>query len=219
MKNPLTMPSTPPLAIVSDFDGTIVPVNCVNLIFERFGAPECLEIAARWDRGEISQKEEYALGFARVRASREQMEAVIESVPIDETFPPFAQRCRQRGIPLVIASDGLSWYIEHILRKYGANGVPIYACDIRFLNPGFEFLFPHFDPADPLRGTSKRRIVQDFQAQGYRVAFIGDGNNDIDAAEAADLVFARAALLQRAPQRGVLAQPFENFADITQALF
>lgn len=205
--------------MLSDFDGTIVPLNCVNLIFDRFGAPECKEIAARWDRGEISQKQEYALGFATVHATREEMEAVLDDVPMDPRFPPFVELCRQRGVPLAIVSDGLKWYIERILARNGVHGVPIYACDIRFLNPGYEFIFPYFEPSAPLRGVSKRHIVQSYQAQGYSVAFIGDGNNDMDAAEVADIVFARASLLERAQRVGLSVIPFTNFGEIARALF
>lgn len=208
-----------PLAVLSDFDGTIVPLNCVNLLFEYFGAPECVEISERWDRGEISQKEEYALGFATVHATRQEMEALLDTVPLDPRFPHFVELCRRRGAPLAIVSDGLQWYIERILANHGVQGVPIYACDIRFLNPGYEFVYPHFDPAAPLRGVSKRRIVQTYQQRGYRVAFIGDGNNDIDAAEVADLVFARASLLERARRANIPAIPFENFDDVSRALF
>ena len=94
-----------PLAILSDFDGTIVPFNVLNAILERFGGPECAEITRRWDMGEISQKEEYALGFASVSASQAEIETLLRGVPIDPAFPRFVELCRQGEIPLAIASD------------------------------------------------------------------------------------------------------------------
>ena len=214
------MPDTHPrpLAILSDFDGTIVPFNVFNAILERFGGPECEEITRRWDMGEISQKEEYALGLATVSASKAEMETLLREVPIDPDFPRFVDLCRQRDIPLAVASDGLRWYIEYILHNHGVHGIQIYACEITFHNPGYSVSFPHFDPAHPLRGVAKQTLVKSMQRQGYRVVFIGDGNNDIDPASVADLVFAKADLLRRTRDAGIPAIAFDGFAEISAHL-
>jgi 2,3-diketo-5-methylthio-1-phosphopentane phosphatase len=206
------------LAILSDFDGTIVPFNVLNALFDRFGGPECKEITRRWDMGEISQKEEYRLGFATVSASQAEMETLLREVPIDPAFPGFVEFCRQRKIPLAITSDGLRWYIEYILHNHGVSGVPIYACEIAFHNPGYSVSYPHFDPAHPMRGVAKQSLVQLKQRQGYRVAFIGDGNNDIDPASVADIVFAKADLLRRTGSAGIPAISFAGFGEISDHL-
>jgi len=214
----MTDPNLQPLAIISDFDGTIVPFNVLNALFDRFGGPECKEISRRWDMGEITQKEEYTMGFATVSASQAEMEPLLREVPMDPEFPRFIELCRQRDIPLAIASDGLRWYIEYILHNHGVSGVQLYTCEITFHNPGYSFTFPHFDPAHPLRGVAKQTLVQSMQRQGYRVAFIGDGNNDIDPAAVADIVFAKADLLHRTASAGIPAIPFDGFGEINAYL-
>jgi len=219
-KSTISSPESDPpkLAVLTDFDGTITPFNVLNALFDRFGSPECRELAQRWDRGEISLDQEYTLGFATISASQPQMETLLREVPIDPAFPQFITLCQQRGIPLAIASDGLRWYIEYILQEHGVHGVQIYACEIAFQDPGYSFSYPHADPAAPLRGTSKLSLVRAQQRQGYRVIFIGDGNNDADPASAADIVFARDNLLLTAQKTGMPAIGFDGFEEICASL-
>jgi 2-hydroxy-3-keto-5-methylthiopentenyl-1-phosphate phosphatase len=214
-------PAFPPggPAIISDFDGTIVPFNVLNYLLEQLGVPDWQDFTSRWARGEISQDEEYNLSFATVRASAAEMEAILARVPIDPAFPAFAESCRLRGVPLSIASDGLRWYIEAILSRHGVRDVPIYACEIRFLNPGYSFEYPYSHPSTPLSGTSKRALVQAYQESYRPVIYIGDGNNDYLAAEVAGSVYARDRLHELCRQRGLPAIEFNSFAGISTHLF
>ena len=206
-------------AILSDFDGTIIPINTVNYLLEHFAAPEWREITQRWARGEISQEDEYRLSFASVRASAGEMEEILASVPLDPAFPNFIDLCRRREVPFAIVSDGLRWYIEYIFSRHGLRDIPIYACEIRFQNPGYSFEFPYFHASTPLNGASKRFLVQTYSRNYKPVIFIGDGHNDIKAAEVAGRVYARDRLLESSRQRNLPAVEFASFADIAADLF
>jgi len=206
-------------AILCDFDGTIVPINTLNFLLEQFAADDWRDITQRWASGEISQEDEYNLSFACVRACASEMESVLGSVPLDPAFPAFIDLCRRRGVPFAIVSDGLRWYIESILSRHGLQDIPVYACEIRFLNPGYAFEFPYFHSSTPLNGASKRALVQAY-CQHYRpLVFIGDGHNDFKAAEVAGRVYARDRLLDIARQRSLPAVEFTSFADIAADLF
>jgi 2-hydroxy-3-keto-5-methylthiopentenyl-1-phosphate phosphatase len=113
----------------------------------------------------------------------------------------------------------LRWYIETILSSHGLHDIPIYACEIHFLNPGYTFEFPFFHHSTPLNGVSKRFLVQAY-AQNYQpLIFIGDGHNDFKAAEVAGGVYARDRLLEISQQRELQVSEFTSFADISAALF
>jgi 2-hydroxy-3-keto-5-methylthiopentenyl-1-phosphate phosphatase len=206
-------------AIISDFDGTIVPFNVLNYLLEHLSVPNWQDFTRRWAQGEISQDEEYTLSFATVRASAAEMEAILATVPIDPSFPPFVEQCSQHRVPIAIASDGLRWYIEYILQRHNVRAVPIYACEIRFLDPGYHFEYPYFHTSTPLSGTSKRALVQAYRQDYDPVIYIGDGNNDYLAAEVADRVYARDRLLEISRQRALPAIAFDNFAGISAHLF
>ena len=204
------------IAVLSDFDGTIVPFNCVNALFDRFGDPLCKELEERWMRGEISVEDEFRQGFATISATREEMEEFLESVPVDPTFPAFLEYCRVQDIPFAIVSDGLRWSIEHIFARHGIRGVKIYACEIAFTPQGLQFAYPYFDPITPLGGTSKLALVRKYQRENYRVVFIGDGNNDSHPARAADLVYARDHLLMFTSTNNIPAIGFNSFDEILE---
>lgn len=203
-------------AVLSDFDGTIVPINCVNALFDQFGDPLCKELEERWVRGEISVEEEFRQGFSTISATKEEMENYLNSVPLDPAFPNFLEFCRTRDISFAIVSDGLRWYIEHIFARHGIHDVKIYACEIAFTPEGLQFAYPYYDPITPLGGTSKLALVRKYKQEGYQVAFIGDGNNDSHPAREADFVYARDHLLSFTQANGISAFAFTGFDEILE---
>ncbi|HHH83385.1 MAG TPA: hypothetical protein ENL35_10410 [Chloroflexi bacterium] len=202
------------LVVLSDFDGTITPVQTMEFLYSRFAA--CgLEFARRWDRGEISTMEEITSTFATVQASREEMEQALDTIPLEDGFLEFFHLCRDLGHPFAIVSDGLEWYIRHILQRHGLEQVPVYANQIHFGEDGFRFTFPWSHPDQPMRGVSKPRIIRIYHDRGYRVAFIGDGRSDTDALDVADLIFARGWLAEHCRAGGIRAEFFENWQDLS----
>jgi 2,3-diketo-5-methylthio-1-phosphopentane phosphatase len=201
-------------AILSDFDGTLIPVNALNILYYEYGAPSCRSVVERWERSEISTMEEITSCFSTMKAGREEMEVSLNQVPIDPALPRLLQLCSDRDYEFVVVSDGLRWYIHHILENHGIQEIKVLANEIDFTPEGYRFSFPWFDPVSPLRGTSKLSIVQSYRSLGYRVVFIGDGVSDIEAIHAADRVYARDHLLEYARRQGILVVPFSDLSDL-----
>jgi 2,3-diketo-5-methylthio-1-phosphopentane phosphatase len=206
--------SAPDLAVLCDFDGTVVPCDTIEQIYRAFAGPPCHELNQRWMRGEIGTREELQGCFATISASRAQMEALLDIIPVDPAFPRFVRLCRRQGYAFAILSDGLSWIIRYILGRVGLDGLCIYANQIEFRPDGFRLRFPWYDQEAPMRGVSKPTIVRRYQAQGHRVVFIGDGLTDLEAAGVADVMFARDRLLQHCRERGIPAIAFSDFSDL-----
>jgi 2-hydroxy-3-keto-5-methylthiopentenyl-1-phosphate phosphatase len=202
------------IAVLSDFDGTITTNNVLNSLYEKFAAPSYRETLERWNRGEISTMEEIETVFATVSASRAEMEFFLDTVELDPGFPSLLTYCLAAGIKFVIVSDGLRWYIEYIMRYHGIQEVAVYACEIHFERGGYRFSYPWFDPSTPLRSVSKSTIVSDYQSRGYKVVFIGDGVSDFEAAQVADIVYARDVLLDYTKHHGIQAREFSDMGDI-----
>jgi 2,3-diketo-5-methylthio-1-phosphopentane phosphatase len=204
--------------ILSDFDGTITTINVLDSLYEKFGGPGFRNHMERWRRGEISTMEEIELIFRTVKATRQDMETFLRTVDLDPGFKSLVNYCNNQDIPFAVISDGLRWYIDYILDFHDAGIPDVYAGDISFTSDGFRFDFPWYDPAYPLRSTAKPLIVKDYQQQGYSVIFIGDGLTDVEAAEVADVIYAKDVLLYEAGERGIQAQQFENMHDIYREL-
>jgi 2-hydroxy-3-keto-5-methylthiopentenyl-1-phosphate phosphatase len=202
------------IAVLSDFDGTITTINVLNSLYGKFAAPSYKETLERWNRGEISTMEEIETVFATISASCTEMESFLDTVELDPGFLSLLKYCLETGIKFVIVSDGLVWYIEYILRHQEIQEVSVYACEIHFEGGGYHFSYPWFDPSTPLRSVSKSTIVRDYQSWGYKVVFIGDGVSDYEAAQVADIVYARDVLLEYTKDHGIQALEFSNMGDI-----
>jgi 2-hydroxy-3-keto-5-methylthiopentenyl-1-phosphate phosphatase len=211
------MPVLNHVAVLCDFDGTVVPCQTIDGIYRRFAGPACQGYVERWRRGEISSQQELQGCFSTITASRAEMESFLDTIPIVSGFASFLCFCQQRDYHFAIVSEGLRWSIEHIFARHNIGPLKVFANELRFEPHGLELSFPWHDPVCPMRGVSKATVIRRYQEQGCRVVFIGDGVTDEDAAMVADIVFARDALLSFCRRLGIEAIPFDGFEDVRAA--
>lgn len=210
----MTSTQTPEIVVLCDFDGTATPLSVIDELFHAFADPSWMELAAAWERREISTPQGIPHAFGTVTATRAEMEALLDSIPLDPALPDLIELCQRRSYGFAIVSDGLTWYIRHVLDRHGIGDVPIYANEIHFEPVGFRFSFPWYDACTPLRGTCKVAIIQRLQSEGAKVVLIGDGQTDSEAAEVADLVYAKDTLLKHCRERGIPALGFATLQDV-----
>jgi 2-hydroxy-3-keto-5-methylthiopentenyl-1-phosphate phosphatase len=208
----------PNIAVLSDFDATATKKNVLDSLYARYADTSYVIHMERWQQGEISTMEELEGVFSTVRASQEEMEEYLGTFALDVGFESLLNYCCRQDIPFAIVSDGLRWYIEYILARYGIKRVEVFAGEIFFEDGGYRFEYPWFDPAYPFRSTAKPKIINKYQNRGYKVVFIGDGLSDVEAAEAADVVYAKDVLLNYARGKGIRVKPFENLNDVLMDL-
>jgi 2,3-diketo-5-methylthio-1-phosphopentane phosphatase len=158
--------------------------------------------------------EEMELSFATVHASRVEMESELAKVDLVPGVPDFISMCTEHGYPFAIVSDGLQWYIEYILQRHGITDIPIFSAQIHFKPDGFRFSYPWFDPAVPLRATSKPSIIRRYQENGSKVAFVGDGTSDFEVVGIPERIYARRKLAEYSRSQGVPAIEFTDFYDL-----
>ena len=210
----MTLVQGQPVAVLCDFDGTATPGEVIGLIYSRFASGNCDQFVQQWLRGEISTPDELRGCFASIHATREEIEAEIASTPLDPGFPTLVELCRQQGYLFAILSDGLHWYIDYILGQYGLSNLTVYANEITFQPEGYALTFPWYSSDTPRRGTSKPMIIRRYQALGYKVVFIGDGLSDVEAVKVADIVYARADLLEYCQNNGIPGIGFSDLSDL-----
>jgi len=203
-----------PIAVLCDFDGTISARDTVMALYARFGNDHCRDLNRKWVLGEISSQQEMEGCLGSSTATRAEIENALDTVPIDPSFPAFLCWCSAHGYPFAIVSDGIEYAIRHVLGRYGVHGLKVFANRMLFEHDGIRFESPWFHPTVPLRGVSKLHIIRDYQAQGYRIVFIGDGLSDLEALGAADFVFAKGKLLSLARERDQQALAFDSFAHV-----
>jgi 2-hydroxy-3-keto-5-methylthiopentenyl-1-phosphate phosphatase len=73
-------------------------------------------------RRKITVKGAYEIGHAKMQVSDQDLADFISGFELDPGFKPLLQLFAERGLPVLILSDGYDYYIDRILRRNGLNG-------------------------------------------------------------------------------------------------
>lgn len=193
------------LAVLCDFDGTACLEDVGHRLFQRFAGEASREAVARWMRGELNTRQCLVLECAAVQAGREELLAYVGEARLDPTFARLVALSRAVPFPLLVVSEGLDFYIRHILERHGLGDVPFEAnqavfgdeaslADEASAGPGPGRLgvrFARGESGCASCGNCKGFHVRRFRGAGRTVVFAGDGLSDRCGAREADLTFAR----------------------------
>ena len=205
-----------PLAVFSDFDGTISHPDTFNFLAETFSSVEFRRgIGRQIASGEISLREGIQQEVNAIQGTLEEVLSLLRAhVQIDSAFPDFAAWCRQEGIPLTILSAGIKDVIENLLAPYDLHQVRIMANPLRISQGKWSLQFLDNTPW----GHDKSRAVRQAKAEGYSTVFLGDGLSDRGAAEMADVVFAKSGLARYCAEQQIAHKPFTSFSEVQDEL-
>ncbi|HLY59265.1 MAG TPA: MtnX-like HAD-IB family phosphatase [Terriglobia bacterium] len=206
--------------IFSDFDGTISQVDVTDLVLTQLAHPSWREVEQEWSRGQIGSRECLERQMALVDASAKELNALVDSVPLDPHFAAFYQWAGRRKFPLYVLSDGFDLIIRRVLKNTGfggslKNGKQLFSSALKIRGRRVETSFPYAGP--PCQhdcATCKVEVIRRVRNSASPVVFIGDGLSDRFAAQAADVVFAKRQLLSYCRENDIACQPFETFAEI-----
>ena len=205
----------PVASVLVDFDGTACLHDAAEHLLGAFGDPSWTAYDEAWLRGEIGAGEALVEQARMLGASETEMVAyALEHCPLDPTFAPFVAWCRERDVPVTLASDGFGFYIEPLLAAGGIHEVPVLTNTwLDREEPRMAFAHGHGECIGC--GTCKMRAV--LEAPGP-VAYVGEGDSDRFAALYADITFAKDALVEWCERDGVPFVPWTDFDDVRTAL-
>lgn len=207
---------TPKIIVLCDFDGTITNEDALEPIYTRFAS--CGTYFAKlWHRGQIGTREEMIETFNCIHADRTQLESVLDEITIDEGIHDLLASCKSLGFEFAILSDGLEWYIRHILERFGVFNVIVFANQIIFkIDGSYQFEFPWFNHNNPKRALHKPAIIDQYHQAGYHTIFIGNGSSDQDAVWEAECIYAKNPLFEYCLTKQIKAQHFKSFTDLVE---
>jgi 2-hydroxy-3-keto-5-methylthiopentenyl-1-phosphate phosphatase len=205
-----------PLAVFSDFDGTIAHPDTLNFLAERFaGAEFRLEIGRQIVSGKLSLRDAIQQEVGVIQGSLQEVLAFLnEHIEVDPTFPDFAGWCFQQRIPLTVLSGGMRQVIESLLRPLDLPSVRVLANEVKIDNNHWQLEF--VDGTD--WGHDKGAALREAKKAGQLTVFLGDGLSDRGAAVEADIVFAKAGLARFCEVEGIPFLEFGSFSDVRDAL-
>ncbi len=202
-----------------DFDGSICEQDVTEALLERFADPRWLDLERELRAGRIGLRECVVRQAALLRPGLEEMLSfAMASFRPRPSFAPFVRWAQSRDLVLAVASDGLGFYIEPMLRAAGVEGVAVHTNDFAAADGGPRLAFPNAHPRCVGCGTCKMNVVVGYRQRVGPVAFVGEGHSDRYGALYADLTFARDALVEICERDAVPFEPWETFEDVRAVL-
>jgi len=206
------------MIIQCDFDGTITTNNISLLLREKFAIGNWRKTDVDYLHGRLTVERSNQLQFILIKESREKLEAFArKNAEIRAGFLEFVSYCLAAGIRLVIVSSGLDFYIEAVLNKIGASDLELHCARTSFTKDGIAVSYIGPDGGTVREGFKKKYLAW-LRKRGGRVAYIGDGLSDLEAARAADCVFATGHLHSLLNTSSVRHHTFSDFHDILRQI-
>ena len=198
-----------------DFDGTIVPCDATDFLFERFADPAWQEIEKHWQSGLIGSRECMTRQVALLRAEPAAFRQALSGLQVDPGFAAFVDQCRRSGIGMTVVSDGFDLVIEQVLRNAGLD-LTYYANHLQPIGADrWRVTFPSArSDCRALAGNCKCAFTEPYSSSVKVV--VGDGRSDFCISGQADLVFAKGKLLELCRGAGTAHYQFGDFFDVTE---
>lgn len=202
------------MLVQCDFDGTVTRNNLSTLLRASFARGDWRSIDARYLRGGLTVEQSNALQYALIREPREKLQAfVCEHIDLRPGFRDFVTYCQREGMPFVIVSSGLDFYIEPVLARIGLPDLELHCGQTAFGEDGITVRY--VDPeGNVIDGGFKMSYLTWLRQRDSTIIYLGDGNSDVEAARQADHVFATGALRHLLEAESVPATPFSDFYDV-----
>jgi len=197
-----------------DFDNTLTQGDVLDDLIERHSPNEAWrDWENAWAKGDLPARDCLRLQVENMRVSRKRLLDDVAQVRIDPAFVEIVDWAKRHEVGVQIVSDSFLPLIRHMLQANGVAGVPVFANDLRFA-PDDRLLpsFPFYDAACTCSANAKAHHLAPYADN--RILFAGDGHSDLDAALAADVVFAKATLANELDARGVAFYPFDSLEPV-----
>jgi 2-hydroxy-3-keto-5-methylthiopentenyl-1-phosphate phosphatase len=207
-----------PTLVQCDFDGTITIGDISFQIFDKYTSPVWRNEFDDYMQGKITVNRFNARAFARVKASRAELDAFVRrNAVIRPGFIDLLKVCKEKKYRFVIVSNGMAFYIETILRMLGLSDTEFIAGQAEFKNNGIKAWYPGPD-GKPVEEGFKEAWAANYLAQGYRIIYIGNGISDFAPARLCSHIFAVDNLTCECKKAGVGFTSFKDLTDIANAL-
>lgn len=210
------------IILVSDFDGTITKTDTLSKFLEDYADPKWLDIENDWRDGKFGSQECLVRQFALVPdLSPELIDRFLSTMGIDEGFIPFCEKAKEVGLPVVVLSDGLDYFINQIFEKNGIDFVNVITNHAYFDDRGrFRIEFPNDSKhCTNDAGTCKCKVVNNLKKRYKKVVYVGDGASDFCVSKEPHIVYAKAGLAEYCRQNAIDYIPYRTYKDIFKNIF
>ena len=221
----MTELQAPEAILFLDFDGTITQRDAVDAILEMYADATWLEFEAEWHAGRMGSRDCLQAQMGLVRASRQQLDSLLDEIEIDEGLTSLLELCALHDIAAHIISDGFDYCIRRILSRANKRvhsllrGARFCASRLEARGNQWRTSFPFFHQTCAHGcATCKPAVMRLLNPANAAAIFVGDGLSDRYAAESADLVFAKSGLARYCRENSVEHVSYNTLEDVAQHL-
>ncbi len=200
-----------------DFDNTLTEGDVLDQVIEKFSPNEkWRDWENAWADGQMRARDCLRCQVENLRVTREELLAYLSQVRVDPAFSAILDWAKARDVDVNIVSDSFLPLIHHILLTNGIDVVPVFANDLGFSGDRLIPAFPFYDQAFERSANAKARHLAPYR--DHHIVFAGDGHSDLDAALAADVVFAKSTLARELNAISTAFRPFDSLEPILKYL-
>jgi 2-hydroxy-3-keto-5-methylthiopentenyl-1-phosphate phosphatase len=163
--------------------------------------------------------------MALVRATRNQLDALLDEIEIDPGLVALLEMCATHDIPAHIISDGFDYCIRRILGRASKRvpallrGARVCASRLEARGHLWRTDFPYFHQTCAHGcATCKPAVMRLLNRTNAPALFVGDGLSDRYAVESADLVFAKDGLAVYCNEHSVEYTSYNNLKEVATYL-
>jgi 2,3-diketo-5-methylthio-1-phosphopentane phosphatase len=208
-----------------DFDGTISERDAIDAILEAFADRKWLAIEEEWKAGRIGSRECLRAQMSLVNATREEVNALLDTIKLDRGFAALLETCASHRVPVHIVSDGFDYCIRRILAGAGSRyaraleRVRIFSSRLKSEGDRWHVEFPFYaEGCAHGCATCKPEVMRRWAHPDALSIFVGDGLSDRYAAQCADLVFAKKSLAAYCREQSISHVAYDDLGKVSAYL-
>ena len=208
------------MQVFCDFDGTISIEDATDFVLDHLARPEWVQVEEDWKQGAIGSAECMQRQIPLIEADKKELDCVLDRITIDSGFIGFINFCQEKGMPVIIISDGVDYFIQKILARYHLQHLPVIAN--RLIMSGsnektrYQLVSPYSHSACASdAGVCKCRALE---AANAPCVYVGDGRSDFCVSNKPDIVFAKGKLAAYCDKNNIDFTFYHQFTDVTKAL-
>ena len=208
------------IAVQLDFDGTVTEEDVSFLLLDTYVGSKWRDMLDEYTSGRIPVGTFNKRVFSMMKADKQTMLDLIFSsdrVKIRPGFRELIDYCRSKDYKVVIASNGLIFYIEAILKSLRLDGIEVFAAQNQFSPDGMKVQYIGPD-GNEMEAGFKEAYTALLKRKGYSIIYVGNGISDIYPSRESIKVFATGDLLEKCREEQLECTPFNDLHDIVRGL-
>lgn len=210
------------LAVVSDFDGTVSTSDVSDLVLKKLSGDEWLKYDKLYESGGISYKDYMSSLediFKSLKTTEEQVwNTVSDELKLRDGFSELVEYCSLTD-KLTISSLGLDFVVNRLLSESGwKQKIKVVMPRAEIVDGGITFNYPELMFHDSF--NLKDDVVKINKHSGYKVAYIGNGTTDLEAAIISDYRFAvrDSSLAKKLDRENIEHHEFSSFYEVLEEI-